>query len=259
MCTQKRAIWRRKMLRHDSIRASLQNSSGPPMSFPIHQVECHNQDHQIIPVEFLILHYTATDLSNTLAIFQDKRLGVSSHVVIDVDGSVYSLVDCLKGQACRAWHAGQSSYVDESKTWSGFNDFAIGIELVNANGNIFPFTNDQYQSLAAIVLLLKQHYPSLADPKRILGHEHIAGYRGKIDPGYCFDWNRFWQMCFPRVPAPERKPVCPEALRLKARAMATFSPEDPRENARFWMHMSAFMETAVEMAIQGTSAPETFD
>ena len=217
------------------------------MSFPIQQVECPNQDRQIIPVEFLVLHYTATDLCNTLTIFQDEQRGVSSHMVIDIDGRVYSLVDCLQGQAYRAWHAGRSSYVEGEKVWSGFNDFSIGIELVNANGNIFPFTDAQYQSLEAVVLLLKQHYPSLVNPSRILGHEHIAGYRGKVDPGYCFDWDRFWQMCYPDAQVPDREPVCPEALRVKASAMAAFSPDDPQENAQFWMHMSALIETAVEL------------
>ncbi|WP_211828193.1 N-acetylmuramoyl-L-alanine amidase [Kistimonas asteriae] len=218
------------------------------MSFPMQQVECPNQDRQIIPVEFLVLHYTATDLSNTLAIFQDDQRGVSSHMVIDVDGMVYSLVDCLQGQAYRAWHAGRSIYVDDEKAWSGFNDFSLGIELVNTNGNIFPFTDAQYQSLAAVVLLLKQHYPSLMSPSRILGHEHIAGYRGKVDPGYCFDWDRFWPMCYPDAQTPERQSVCPEALRVKASAMAAFSPDDPHENAQFWMHISALMEAAVELA-----------
>ncbi len=218
------------------------------MSFPIKQVECPNQDRQVIPVEYLVLHYTATDLANTLAIFQDEQRGVSSHMVIDVDGRVYSLVDCLQGQAYRAWHAGRSSFVDDEKAWSGFNDFSIGIELVNANGNIFPFSDAQYQSLAAVVLLLKQHYPSLVSPSRILGHEHIAGYRGKVDPGFCFDWDRFWQMCYPDMQTPDRQPVCPEVLRIEASAMTQFSPDDPRENARFWMHISALMETAVELA-----------
>ena len=58
--------------------------------------------------------YTATDLSNTLAIFQDKRLGVSSHVVIDADGSVYSLFRLSEG-------TGLSSVacLGKVRTWMG--------------------------------------------------------------------------------------------------------------------------------------------
>ena len=218
------------------------------MTLPLCQVDCPNQDQKTVPVEFLVLHYTATDLSNTLRIFQDARRGVSAHLVIDVDGIVYSLVDCLEGEAHRAWHAGQSRYDDGVEKWTGFNDFSIGIELVNFNGNLFPFTDAQYQSLAAVVLVLKQHYPALLNPDRVLGHEQIAGYRGKVDPGSCFDWARFWQMCYPDVQAPDHQPACPGDLQKAASDMIPFSPDDLGEKAQYWMRISSLIETAVKLA-----------
>lgn len=217
------------------------------MPFSVQCIDCPNQDDVIIPVEYLILHYTATDLSNTLVIFQEGARGVSSHIVIDSDGTVYSLVDCLKGSAYRAWHAGQSEYLEGDHKWSGFNDFSIGIELVNYNGNLFPFTEAQYQSLAAVTLMLKKEYPALSDPARVLGHEQIAGYRGKVDPGICFDWARFWQKCYPDAVAPKRDAVCPGRLLESVRPLVPFAPSDTEAKAQYWMRISSLMETAVQL------------
>ena len=75
--------------------------------------------------------------------------------------------------------------------WKGFNDFSIGIELVNYNGNVFPYTDQQYEALAQVILHLKSKYSSLKQAKRIVGHEHISGFRGKADHGHLFDWKRF--------------------------------------------------------------------
>lgn len=217
------------------------------MSLSAQRVDCPNQDYDIISVEYLILHYTAADLSNTLAVFQDRACSVSSHLVIDSDGTVYSLVDCLEGYACRAWHAGQSEYLEGDYRWSGFNDFSIGIELVNYNGNLFPFTDAQYESLGAVVLVLKKQYPALSDPARVLGHEQIAGYRGKVDPGICFDWTQFWQRCYPDAVAPKRDAACPDRLLESVRQLVPFAPSDLDAKAQYWMRLSSLMENAVQL------------
>ena len=145
-----------------------------------------------IPVEFVILHYTAQSLKGSLDIFLGSK-PVSCHLLIDRDGSVYELVECWEGKCKKAFHAGQSYFVCEQKKWKNFNDFSIGIELVNWNGNIFHFTEEQYQSLFKILSCLKKIYPALKNSDRVLGHEHIAGFRGKKDPGYLFDWKRLFR------------------------------------------------------------------
>ena len=145
---------------------------------------------EMIPVEFVVLHYTAQSLKGSLNIFLSSKSMVSCHLLIDRDGSTYELVDCWDAKVKKAFHAGQSVWQDsKGKKWSGFNDFSIGIELVNWNGNVFLFTEEQYQSLFKVLSYLKSKFPQLQKPHRILGHEHIAGFRGKKDPGYLFDWS----------------------------------------------------------------------
>jgi N-acetyl-anhydromuramyl-L-alanine amidase AmpD len=168
----------------------------------------------VIPVEFVVVHYTACTFERTLEIFMDRGAEASSHLVIDRDGTVCELVDCLNGQAKRAWHAGRSRYEasrgSDRVLVEGFNDRSIGIELVNLNGNIFPFAEAQYASLFSILDVLKGLYPNLQSPDSVVGHEQIAGFRGKCDPGRLFEWERLYSVCYPDQGSPQRRPVCSE-------------------------------------------------
>jgi N-acetyl-anhydromuramyl-L-alanine amidase AmpD len=162
----------------------------------------------VIPVEYVVVHYTATTLERTLEIFMAPDRA-SAHLVIDRSGDVYELVPCLDGAARRAWHAGKSRYsTADGDTKEGFNDFSIGIELVNLKGNVFPYSEHQYRSLVAVLNKLKVAFPTLADPERIVGHEHIAGFRGKSDPGRCFSWNRVFRDVYSDAAPPPRPFVC---------------------------------------------------
>lgn len=154
---------------------------------------------QIIPVEFAILHYTAQSLKQTLNIFLKARAKpVSCHILIDKQGLIYELVPCWKAPSYMAFHAGQSSFLDtNNKLWDNFNRHSLGIELINWNGNIFPFSELQYKSLFFVLTHFKKIYPALQSPHRILGHEHIAGFRGKKDPGYLFCWDRLLEQLYP--------------------------------------------------------------
>ena len=169
-----------------------------------------------IPVEFVVLHFTAASLERTLEIFSSPRAEVSAHVVIARDGSIYELVPCLDGSARRAWHAGKSrmevSTKGDSRLVESFNDRSIGIELVNENGNLFPYTEAQYASLFGLLERLKALYPALSQPESVVGHEQIAGFRGKSDPGLCFEWDRLFAVCYPNQGAPRRLPVCRRVL-----------------------------------------------
>jgi len=53
---------------------------------PNHNFSSPNYDPVQIPVEFLVLHYTAGNLESTLALFLDPSKEVSSHIVIDESG-----------------------------------------------------------------------------------------------------------------------------------------------------------------------------
>ena len=163
-----------------------------------------NYNPEQIEVEFVVLHHTAGDLKTTLAWFEDPESQVSAHLVIDAEGDTYEIVPCWDGTTQRAWHAGQSSWTDADDHWQKFNDFSIGIELVNLNGNTHPYTDQQYDALVAVIGHLRSLYPALDSPARIVGHQHIAGNRGKTDPGKLFDWERLFSECYPGQDAPSR-------------------------------------------------------
>ena len=214
------------------------------MSFVIHRKHLSaNYDSVQIPVEFMVVHYTSAGWAKTMDIFEDPRSHVSCHFVIDEDGSVYELVPCVDGTCFKAWHAGDSQWKEKDKTWKQFNDFSIGVELVNKNGNIFQYTQKQYDSLKFLLEKLKVSYPALRNPDRILGHEHIAGYRGKVDPGHCFDWPLFFEMNN-FASAPIRKAVLPEKHRQRFVdiALKLSSPSDEE-----WMQLSQKMESEASL------------
>lgn len=107
-------------------------------------------------------------------------LRVSAHFLIDRAGVVTQFVSCNR----RAWHAGRSQYAGRDAC----NDFSIGVELEGTD--VLPYSEPQYQSLAALTLALQRTYPQLA-AWRISGHQHIAPGR-KTDPGPAFDWKRYF-------------------------------------------------------------------
>ena len=111
--------------------------------------------------------------------FRDTAtLRVSAHALVSRDGNITQYVPF----GMRAWHAGQSQY--QGRT--GCNDFSIGIELEGTDQ--MPYTDAQYESLAALIRVLISAYPTLC-AERITGHSDIAPGR-KTDPGPAFDWGR---------------------------------------------------------------------
>lgn len=169
-------------------------------------------DNREMDISFLILHYTACSLEETLNIFLNSSSKVSAHFIINTDGKVYN---CVPINKC-AWHAGESRFCDDDgQEWKNFNDFSIGVELINLNGNLFPYTHLQYESLFTLIKQLQNKQPKLKDPKKILGHEHIAGFRGKADPGYYFDWKKLFNNCYKNMLPPSRVPIISEILLKK--------------------------------------------
>ena len=75
-------------------------------------------------IDMLVLHYTGMSSAEAaLDRLCDPGARVSSHYLIDEDGTVYRLVP----EARRAWHAGVSSWAGDSDV----NDRSLGIELAN--------------------------------------------------------------------------------------------------------------------------------
>ena len=107
------------------------------------------------------------------------QLKVSAHLLIRRDGSLRQYVPFNR----RAWHAGISRFEGRERC----NDFSIGIELEGSVNQ--PYTDAQYQQLAAVTQLILIEYPDIT-VDRITGHSDIAPER-KTDPGPFFDWQRY--------------------------------------------------------------------
>lgn len=211
-----------------------------------------NFDSVEIPVAFVVLHYTAGRLPAAIRAFSDRMAEVSTHLLIDTDGRTYELVECLSGTAFRARHAGLSRWLEEGQLLESFNDFSIGIELVNPNGNLVPYSTAQHQALYEMLSQLKSIYPALESPTRVVGHEHISGWRGKADPGRLFDWASLFAEVYPGLTAPVRRPRCPASLADALEALLSFMPEDEDE---FWHAVSVLTEEALALITEG-SEPE---
>jgi N-acetylmuramoyl-L-alanine amidase len=157
----------------------------------------------------LLMHYTATTTASSAInalTDADTDNRVSVHLVLDRDGTVTQLLPFNRV----GWHAGKSSWEDES----GVNNFSIGIEQVNAGpllkradgtletqlgSHIVPPEDAVWgkhritgleafwqkyppvQVAAAILIgqAIHKAYPSITE---VLGHEDVAPRR-KTDPG----------------------------------------------------------------------------
>lgn len=136
-------------------------------------------------VQYIVLHYTSTDLAHSLQLLSEGE--VSSHYLIgEAPATIYRLVD----ENRRAWHAGDSQW--QGRTW--LNGTSIGIELVNQGfyegpkGRYWqPYSPAQIEALIVLLKdIVQRHQLPLGS---ILGHSDIAPQR-KVDPGPLFPWKR---------------------------------------------------------------------
>jgi N-acetyl-anhydromuramyl-L-alanine amidase AmpD len=134
----------------------------------------------IMEVRILVIHYTATEgLQSPLSwLTKDDDVQVSAHLIVDLNGKAYQLVPFN----IEAWHAGKSSYEEESVRGS-VNRFAIGIENVGTGDD---WTPAQMEANRAIIEALFTAYPTIED---VVGHSDVAPGR-KPDPGPNYDWDK---------------------------------------------------------------------
>ncbi|WP_425361886.1 N-acetylmuramoyl-L-alanine amidase [Candidatus Tisiphia endosymbiont of Mystacides longicornis] len=172
--------------------------------------------------KWIVMHYTECDFAETIALFTRNTSNVSSHYVINTDGTIYRLVP----DQYRAWHAGrgkleadsdldpadptfmnskfcgvygsddESNNLKENSTLNphivtsildnDMNSWSIGIEHI-ASGKE-PFTDQQIDASIELVKTLVSKYE--INPKLIIGHSDWAPGR-KIDPGIYFPWDSF--------------------------------------------------------------------
>ena len=128
----------------------------------------------------LILHYTGMQTAQgAIDRLRDPAAQVSSHYVVDEDGTVLRLVPEDK----RAWHAGVSH-------WRGHNALnarSIGIEIVNPGHEwgYRPFPALQMAAVCDLCLVILSRHAIPA--RNVVAHSDVAPDR-KEDPGELFDW-----------------------------------------------------------------------
>lgn len=132
------------------------------------------------PVDHLVLHYTGMKTGQAaIKRLRDPVAKVSSHYVVDEDGSIYALVD----EKNRAWHAGVSYWRGERQ----LNDRSIGIEIVNP-GHEWGYRAFPRVQMRSVLWLCKGILARHTIPAfNVVGHSDVAPDR-KQDPGELFDW-----------------------------------------------------------------------
>jgi len=147
-----------------------------------------------LAINQIVIHDTEGDLASTIDAFQDPLYFVSTHYVIDTDGTIYQMVENKNV----AWHAG-NYYV---------NQHSIGIEHVGhaANG-INDFTPAMYFASSQLVKYLADKYNIPKDTQHIIGHYNVPAPTASriptmhMDPGPFWNWqNYFALMGAPVVP-----------------------------------------------------------
>jgi N-acetylmuramoyl-L-alanine amidase len=131
-------------------------------------------------IDHLVLHYTGmASAAPALARLCDPAARVSSHYLIDEDGTVYGLID----EARRAWHAGISYW----RGVTALNDSSIGIEIVNPGHEhgYRAFPEAQMMAVASLSSAILGRHPIPA--RNVVAHSDIAPDR-KQDPGELFPW-----------------------------------------------------------------------
>lgn len=207
-----------------------------------HTIASPNFSDTIIQPKFLVLHYTACDLTRTLEIFTDRERKVCAHFVIAPNGDLYDLGGFWDGQIRQGAHAGVSEWNWQGMKYERLNTCSIGIEIVNLNGNLFPYTDAQYETLAELTRHLIKRFPELENPERAIGHEHIAGFRGKVDPGYCFDWQRFFRSAYATAHFPAR-PSLLQAGEINQLQKELAMTSEEKRTPDFWMNFSSALES----------------
>ncbi len=165
--------------------------------------DCYGERPKATQVSAVVLHYTSAveikpsdpyNLDLILQIFAGKAPGVtdktSAHFLVERGGRVHRLVDESK----RAWHAGYSALPSGEED---LNDFSIGIEVIQKPDE--SPTNEQYEALASLLLLIKKNHPKVT-LNRIVGHDLVRSewnrrhpdraVAQKEDPGFLFHWSR---------------------------------------------------------------------
>lgn len=137
-------------------------------------------------IRLIVLHATVGPFTSSLSwLTTNPASDVSTHRLIDQDGTIYKIADDL----VIANHVGFSRMGNKL----GLNLQALGIEFVNANSGADPYEDRQIESG---VLQVREWY-GLYGALPIVSHASIDT-KGKSDPAG-FPWARFHARFFARL------------------------------------------------------------
>jgi N-acetylmuramoyl-L-alanine amidase len=171
------------------------------------------------PMDALILHYTGMrTAAAALDRLCDPAARVSSHYLVEEDGTVWRLVD----EGRTAFHAGVSCW----RGHEALNARSVGIEIVNPGHDwgYKPFPPEQVDAVEALCRAVLRRHPIPA--RNVIAHSDIAPER-KQDPGELFPWAQLadrgigvWPLGVPDLgctaPAVEAAPLRPVRAGLAA-------------------------------------------
>ena len=148
------------------------------------------------PVSVLVLHHTAGSLPSSLDILQGKdpkhRVGVHYVVTDEAKPRVIQMVPEDKA----AFHAGKSAW----GKLDGLNQHSIGIEIINYDGNVYPYSAAQAEIIFALCAeIIRRHD---IKPWNVVAHSDIAIGR-KVDPGSKFPWGKLAKLGIGASPLPD--------------------------------------------------------
>ena len=133
------------------------------------------------PVTTLILHHTAGSLPSSLDVLQGRnpkhKVGIHYVVTDEPRPRVIRMVP----ESMAAYHAGKSAW----GKLNGLNQHSIGIEIINYDGNVYPYSDAQAAILFALCSEIIERHG--IRPWNVLAHSDIAVGR-KVDPGSKFPW-----------------------------------------------------------------------
>ena len=181
-----------------------------------------------VPIDTLILHYTGmTSGAAAIERLRDPESRVSSHYVVEEDGSVWQLV----AEERRAFHAGISSW----RGHEALNGRSIGIEIVNP-GHEWGYRAFPAAQMAAVCGLCQGILARHPIPARnVVGHSDVAPDR-KQDPGELFDWPGLAENGVGLWPGSGAEPVPEAALAPALRRIGYPIPDLATTLAAFQRH-----------------------
>jgi N-acetyl-anhydromuramyl-L-alanine amidase AmpD len=147
------------------------------------------------PVTCLILHHTAGSLPSSLEILQGKdpkhKVGIHYVVTDEPKPRVIRMVP----ENLAAYHAGKSAWGQ----LNGLNQHSVGIEIINYDGNVYPYSDAQADILFALCEeIIRRHD---IKPWNVLAHSDISVGR-KVDPGTKFPWAKLASLGIGAWPLP---------------------------------------------------------